>query len=181
MAASQLKKASSVVPLSTDDSEMMEPVSVVPKKILLNPLFVSVKVACILALFGAVVLASNAALKQSPCDPANSCCIELTDAAGAKVEALERGQLWVSGVQAVAALLGLLLSGRRSQALAFIALTVGAANICMDAVVDAIFINAAPGDHSLKTNAIAHVVIYALLDLIGFIVLILGQLFLDHE
>ncbi|TVU27027.1 hypothetical protein EJB05_29605 [Eragrostis curvula] len=176
MAASQLK-ASSVVPI--DDSKMMEPVSVVPKKILLNPLFVSVKVACILALLGAIVLASNAAdaLKQSPCNPADSCCIELTDAAGAKVEALERGQLWVSGVQAVAALLGLLLSGRRSQALAFIALTVGAVNICMDAVVDAIFIKAAPGDHSIETNAIVHVVIYAVLDLIGFIVLILGQFF----
>ncbi|TVT99590.1 hypothetical protein EJB05_55020, partial [Eragrostis curvula] len=174
MAGSKLKKSSAtVIPLSVDDSTMMKPTpppsplsvaKLAAKKIPLLPLFISVKVACTLALIIAVVLAACAAdeLINSPCDPVDHLnferlqlirqatssrsrwCIELTDAAGAKVEALERGQLWVSGIQAVAALLGLLLFGRCSLVVAFIALTVGAANLCMGAVVDAIFITAAP-------------------------------------
>ncbi|TVU50818.1 hypothetical protein EJB05_02209 [Eragrostis curvula] len=144
MSSSKMKKktSSAVFPLPMDDSM----VDVAAAKKINLPLFVSVKVACILALFGACLLAAFAdySLINSPCNPADSSCIDLTDAAGAKVEALERAQLWVSGVQAVAALLGLLLSGHCSLVLAYVALTVGAANLCMEAVVDAIFIAAAP-------------------------------------
>lgn len=108
-------------------------------------------------------------------------CIELTNAAGAMVLAIERGELWVSGAQAAFALVGMLLTGRRSgRALGFVAVTVGGLNLCMDhatmeAVVGSIFIAAAPGNHSLKDGEIQFLVGFAVLDLMGLVILILRR------
>ncbi|TVU13023.1 hypothetical protein EJB05_46695 [Eragrostis curvula] len=186
--AKKLKKPPPLLPLSMEKqkqpSDQMDVVSTTKQltaKLLRPPLPAAVKLACVLAVITAFSIAAGTAcaLIDSPCDPAKSSlllpCIELTDAAGAKVIAQEHHQLWVSGLQAAAAVLGLLLPGRSGRAVAFIALAVGVVNLYMVAVVDGIFAAAAPGNLSLKTGNIICIVIFAVLYLMGFLALLLGR------
>ncbi|TVU27030.1 hypothetical protein EJB05_29608, partial [Eragrostis curvula] len=174
-----------------DDSTMMKPTpppsplsvaKLAAKKIPLLPLFVSVKVACTLALIIAVVLAACAAdeLINSPCDPVGDILsfslVHRADGRGRSQGGGPRaraavGQWDSSGRLASGAPpLRPLQPGRRHHR----AHCRRGEPLCMGAVVDAIFITAAPGNHALKMDSISFDVFFAVLDLIGFVVLILG-------
>ncbi|TVU13006.1 hypothetical protein EJB05_46674 [Eragrostis curvula] len=139
--------------------------------------FPGVKVACALALVGALALTAGAgvALLGSPCDLAKSSwwapCIKLTEAAGAKVIALEHHQLWMGGFQAGVALLELLIPGHRN-GLGLVAIALGVANLYLGAVIGNIFAAAAPGNLSIQATNILYIVVFAALYVVAFVALL---------
>ncbi|CAL5046449.1 unnamed protein product [Urochloa decumbens] len=152
----------------------------------------AVMMVCLWALLNAVIFAgcsiADLIMNRKPCTSSTwwSRCVELTEAAAAEASALVRGELWCSLPQAAAAAVAvaLLLTGRRRRsrsrcswawALAVVALAATAASHYMEGRVDRIFLAAAPGDAYITTDIVLGFV-FALLDLIGFLcLLILGD------
>lgn len=105
---------------------------------------------------------------------------ELWPADVAAAVALMRGLLWCAAPQAAAAVLALLLKGRRRRAPAFVALTLSVANQWMYAGITDLSRANAPGDILLAFQTAA-VFAVAALELLGFLVLLLGAAGSEEE
>ncbi|CAO2199042.1 unnamed protein product [Urochloa humidicola] len=103
-------------------------------------------------------------------------CIELTDAEEAKAVATFVGMHWCTAAQAAVAVAALLLPARRGRrTLAYFALAAAAANHYMYASLTGLFLDADPGYLFLRIGGSAAVLIFTVVDLVGFLALLLGE------